>query len=139
MRVNQQAQALTPGLFDPSSMFIGPNTQLGVDQFNAGNINSVNRANAGFQNDANVQNTSLANSILQQQITNSQAAASAQNQQVAAAASTLSGLASTLGQQNQNRGNFYGSQSAAQNSIGQYGGTVTNSQYGYAIRPDIVG
>lgn len=100
MAVNAQAQALTPGLFDPSSMFINPGTQLQADEFNAGAVNQTNQLNAGYQNAANVQNVGLQNSILQQQSQNTLAASNAANQQYAAAASTIAGLASTLQKQN---------------------------------------
>lgn len=96
MQVNQQAQALTPGLFDPSSMFLTPNTQLAADQFNAGAINQTNQLNAGYQNAANTQNVGLQNAVLQQQATNTLAANTAANQQYAAAANTIAGLVGNI-------------------------------------------
>ncbi len=139
MRVNQQAQALTPGLVDPTSMFISPGMQLGVDQFNAGAINQTNQLNAGYANAANTQNVGLANAIMQQQATNTLAASNAQNQQVSAAASTLSGLAAQLGQQNQNQGSravggpvAYGYYGGGAGAGGTYTPTASGWQSNYA-------
>lgn len=138
MAVNAQAQALTPALFDPSSMFLTPNTQLAADQFNAGAINQTNQLNAGYQNAANVQNVGLQNAILQQQATNTLAASNAANQQYSAAANTIAGLAATQFNTGQNNAGFYNSAYGANKQIGDYGGTVTSSPYGYAIRPQTV-
>jgi hypothetical protein len=138
MAVNAQAQALTPALFDPSSMFLSPNTQLAADQFNAGAINQTNQLNAGYQNAANVQNVGLQNAILQQQATNTLAASNAANQQYAAAANTIAGLSSSIGNRSSNQNQFFPTAAAAQSNIGQYGGTPTYSPYGYAIRPNTV-
>lgn len=142
MQVNQQAAALTPGLYDISQMFTSPTMALAAMGTNAAAINRRNELNAGYQNQGIQENTSLLNAIAQQQAQNSLAAGVSQSNQYASGASALG---SVLGQalqnyNNQNNSGFYSSTAAAQSALGTnpYGASVTNSPYGYAIRPAMV-
>jgi hypothetical protein len=141
MRANQAAAGMTPGLFDLTSQFMTPNMVLGAMGQNAGIINDWNRINAGIANDQSTQNTSLQNAILQSQAQNTSAAGTAQANQYASAANTLAGLAASGafgGSTNKN--GFYSTPQAANRSLGSnpYGGTVTSSAYGYAVRPQVL-
>jgi hypothetical protein len=140
MALNAQAGALAPSLFDPSSMFITPQLALAAQQFNAGALNQTAQLNAGYANAANTQNVGLQNAILQQQSNNSLAASEAAQKQYASAAQSIAGLASTINTNGTNSGGFYNTAGGAQNALSQSGSygtgaSVTNSPYGYAIRP----
>jgi len=119
LQLGAQAGALAPALFDPASMFVSPSLTMGEQQFNAGAINSVNRANAGFQNDANVLNTSLQNSLLQQQTQNQLASSIAQSNAYNSAAQNAAGLIAQYGS-TQNSGAGAGASSPV--AYGYYGG-----------------
>jgi len=142
--LTSQAASLTPGLFDPTSQFVTPGLELAAQQFNAGAINQTNQLNAGYANAANTQNVGLQNAILQQQAQNTLAANNASANQFASGASTAASLAQSLiNNYSTNNGGFYGSQAGAQNALSQTGSagagaSVTNSPYGYAIRPAMV-
>lgn len=139
MKLNSSAASMAPGLFDVGSTFTSPQLDLAAQQFNAGAINQTNQLNAGYANAANTQNVGLANAILQQQSQNTAAASEAAAKQYASAASTVGGLAADYFAGRNQGGSFYGTQASAQQAIPQgTGATVTNSQYGYAIRPQIV-
>lgn len=142
MQVNQQAAALTPGLYDISQMFATPSMALAAMGTNAAAINRRNELNAGYQNQGIQENTSLMNAVMQQQAQNSLASGVSQSNQYASGASALG---SVLGQalqnyNNQNNSGFYSSSAAAQSALGTnpYGASVTNSPYGYGIRPKMV-
>lgn len=65
---NESAARMAPTLFDPSSMFISPNTAIGVQAQNVGIANDWNKANTMIHNAEATQNTELLNSILGEQI-----------------------------------------------------------------------
>ena len=139
MQLNSAAASMTPGLFDVGSQFVNPNTELAAQQFNAGAINQTNQLNAGYSNAANTQNVGLQNAILQQQATNTLASQNASANQFASGASTVAGLAQSLLNNNSGRNSngFFTSGAGASSGAG-YGGTPTQTPYGYAIRPATV-
>lgn len=92
MDVNSRAAAMTPSLFDPSSMMMSPNAALGISQFNAGVFNDWNRANTQIANAEASGNTQLLNSIINQQAQNTYAARVAAAQAVQSASSSVAGL-----------------------------------------------
>ncbi len=139
LALNAQAGALAPSLFDPASMFVSPALALSAQQFNAGALNQRDQLNAGYANAANTQNVGLQNSILQQQAQNSLASSNANAQVYASAAQSLAGLAANYGTNSgYGTGGFSPTATGAQSQIGSYGGTVTSSPYGYAVRPQTV-
>lgn len=68
MELNQEAKALQPNYLSPSDMFISPQSYLGGQEFNAGQVNQTNLANAGYINQARAVNAGAYNA-LQQNIT----------------------------------------------------------------------
>lgn len=134
MRANQQAGALAPPLFDLSSMFQTPGMAFGAQVQNANTINEWNRANAGIE----TTNVGSQNALLGQTTQNTFAADQAAVKAYASAAGSLAGVANSAFQGSGTSNNFYPTAAAAQSNIGQYGGTPSYSQYGYAIRPQLV-
>lgn len=137
LQLNAQAGALAPALFDPSSMFVSPALSMAEQQFNAGAINSVNRANAGFQNDANVLNTSLQNTLLQQQTQNALASSIAQSNAYNSAAQNAAGLLAQYGTTQSGGGGAgaspvaYGYYGGGSGAGGTYGAANSNWQNKY--------
>lgn len=94
---NQAAAQMAPALFDPSSMFISPNTALGIQSQNVGIVNDWNRANTAIQNAEATGNTSLLNSILEAQTGLRYQGQLASAQAVQSATNTVGGLAGGMG------------------------------------------
>lgn len=134
---NKAGAAMTPGLFDLSSQFISPNLVMGGMQFNANAQNQVAQLNAGYQNAAGLQNTSLANSVAQSQAAMGYQAALGQGQAVQGATNTVSGLLGQYAQMQQAQKmqeSYYGKPSYGINNANAstFGNSGTyNGDYGF--------
>lgn len=98
---NKAGAAMMPGLFDPASQFTTPALTMNGMQFNANAQNQVAQLNAGYANVAGLQNTSLANSVAQQQALLGYQSALGQGQAIQGAGNTVAGLLSQYSQQQQ--------------------------------------
>lgn len=65
LQANQEAKGLLPNLASSSQFLTDPNTLLGAQQFNAGQLNSILSQNAGYQNQANAANAGAFNAAAQ--------------------------------------------------------------------------
>lgn len=139
MRANQSAASMSPGLFDVNNLMLSPGQALGVETGNAGIINNWNAQNTQIRNAEATGNAELANSVLQGQTEMEYQRRLANAQAVQSATNSVAGLAGsgafggTGG--GMNSGGFFSTPQGAQSSIGGYGGAVTSSPYGYAVRP----
>lgn len=131
MQANQNAAAMTPGLFDPSSMFMSPVGALNNAQFNAGTLNRWNEANTQIGNAEATGNTQLLNSILNQQAQNTYASRVAAAQAVQSATSSASGIAGQYASMGQGTGMF-GTMPAQ--SGGGFGGAQAGGSLGTSNR-----
>jgi len=145
MDANSRAASMAPGLFDPSSMFISPGQALGVEGQNASTINRWNEVNTQIKNAEATGNTELLNSILEAQTGMKLQGELANAQAIQSASQSAAGIVgggyfgggsggnSVFGQ---NNSGFYNTAMGA--GMNANGGTVTNSPYGYAVRPTII-
>lgn len=139
MQANQSAAQMTPALFDPASMFITPNAAAQFDFQNAGILNRWNEANTQIRNAESSGNTELLNSILEAQTGLKLQGQLAQAQAVQSASSSVAGIMGGMGGMGggggagMNSQGFFSSPQAAR--MGSTSGSVTNSPYGYAVRP----
>lgn len=91
MQANQQAAALTPALFRPESLMVGPNQAIGYDQQQVNVQNEAARYWNQVQNQALMGNTSAQNTANQNAINTQLAGQQAQAQQIAAAGNAVGG------------------------------------------------
>lgn len=91
MQANQQAAALTPALFRPESLMVGPNSAIGYDQQQVNVQNEAARYWNQVQNQALMGNVSAQNTANQNAINTRLAGQQAQAQQIAAAGNAVGG------------------------------------------------
>lgn len=122
MAANQSAASMLPALFDPSSMFISPNTALGVQQFNVGTVNDWNKANVGIRNAEATGNTELANAILEAQTGLRYQGQLASAAAVQSASNTMGGMMGKMGGMGGGGGSMGGAGAGMMSGAGAGGG-----------------
>jgi hypothetical protein len=145
MDATRNAGALAPNLFDVANSFVNPNLMLQGELGNANILNNWNAQNTSIMNEQAGANTQQANQIaydqtqlqLQSQLAQAQAVQGAANS-AAGIAAKYAGTQGSANSANLSNAGFFNSPQAAQSAAG-YGGTATNTPYGYAVRPTIIG
>lgn len=97
MNASLQAKQLSPGLFDPAQLMVGPNQAVGYEAQNVGIQNDADRYWNQLQNKAMWDNTSAGNRATQMATETRLAGQLAQAQSVAAGASSLAGAVGGMG------------------------------------------
>jgi len=97
MNANQQARALSPNLFDPANLMLTPQQGIGYENLNVSTRNEAARYWNQLQNQAAMQNTSLANRANQMGAEARLGGDLAQAQQIAAAASSIGSAVGGMG------------------------------------------
>lgn len=100
MQANQQAAGLTPALFRPESLMVGPNSAIGYDQQQVNVQNEAARYWNQVQNQALMGNVSAQNQANTNAINTQLAGQQAQAQQIAAAGNAIGGIGQTYFQSN---------------------------------------
>lgn len=65
LQLTNQAKSLLPNMMSPSDMFLTPQTEVGAQQFNAGQVNNTNDINAQYINQARAANAGAYNALQQ--------------------------------------------------------------------------
>lgn len=97
MNANQQAKNLSPGLFDPAQLMIGPGQAVGYEAQNVGIQNEAARYWNQLQNKAMWDNTSTGNKANQMATEARLAGSLAQSQAITQGASSLAGAVGGMG------------------------------------------
>lgn len=138
MRANSAAASMTPGLFDPASMFMSPAGAVSAEFNNAGILNDWNRANTGIINAERTGNTELANSVLESQVGLNYQRQLANAQAVQSASSSVAGLVGG-GAFGGMGGGGYGSSFGATQAAAPNNRITYSSGVGYSAVPSIIG